>query len=142
MSPVGRRQALSERAEKTRGEVLAVPRRHRGPLPAYDLLGELRDNNPRIAAPTIDRALRALTHRGRMHRLESLNACAACRSGHHEHASIRSICDDCGAVEESVAPDLLRELSSIIGKSGFAPMRHVIEIHGLCASCGAGQSPA
>ena len=66
----------------------------------------------------------------------------ACQSDRHQDASILSICDDCGIVEESAAPDLLKELSSIVGKSGFAPMRHVIEIHGVCASCGAEPVPA
>ena len=58
------------------------------------------------------------------------------------HASVQSFCDDCGAVDESVATDLLKVLSSIVDKSGFAPMRHVIEVHGVCGSCGAGQAPA
>ena len=123
-------------------EVLAVLRRRRVPSSAYDVLGELRETNPKIAPQTIYRALSALTERGRVHRIESLNAYMACRCASHQHASILSICDDCGTVEESVAPDLLKELSSIIGKSGFAPMRHVIEVHGVCRSCGAGQAPA
>ena len=133
---------MSKRGEETQAEVLAVLRRHRGPLSAYDVLGELRDSNPKIAPQTIYRALAALKERGRVHRLESLNAFIACQCGRHHHASILSICDDCGAVEESEAPDLLNELSSIIRMSGFAPMRHVIEVHGLCASCGAGRAPA
>ena len=133
---------MSKRGEKMQAEVLAVLRRRGGPLSAYDVLGELREANPKIAPPTIYRALAALTERGRVHRLESLNAYIACKCDRHQHASILSICDDCGTVEESVAPDLLKQLSSIIGKSGFAPMRHVIEVHGVCASCGAGQLPA
>lgn len=133
---------MSKRGEKIQAEVLAALRRRRGPLSAYDVLGELREANPKIAPPTVYRALAALTERGRVHRLESLNAFIACQCDRHQQASILSICDDCGAVEERVAPDLLNELSSIIGISGFAPMRHVIEVHGLCASCGAGQVPA
>ena len=133
---------MSKRGEEIQAEVLAVLRRRRGPLSAYDVLGELREDNPKIAPPTIYRALAALTERGRVHRLESLNAFIACQCDRHQQASILSICDDCGIVEESVAPDLLTELSSIIAMSGFAPMRHVIEVHGLCASCGAGQVPA
>ena len=133
---------MSTRGETIQAEVLAVLHRRRGPLSAYDVLGELREANPKIAPPTIYRALAALTERGRVHRLESLNAFIACQCERHLHASILSICDDCGAVEESVAPDLLKALSSIIGKSGFAPMRHVIEVHGLCASCGGGRLPA
>jgi Fur family zinc uptake transcriptional regulator len=117
-------------------DVLAVLRRHGGALSAYDVLAGLREAEPGIAPPTIYRALAALIARGRVHRLESLNKFMACRSGRHRQASVLSICGDCGAVEESVAPDLPDLLSGIVGRSGFRPARHVIEIHGLCASCG------
>jgi Fur family zinc uptake transcriptional regulator len=133
---------MSKRGEKTQADVLAVLRRRGGPLSAYEVLGELRKSNPKIAPPTIYRALAALTERGRVHRLESMNAFIACRCDTHLKASVLSICDNCGRVEESVAPELLDELSSVAGQSGFQPARHVIEIHGLCASCGAGQVPA
>ena len=133
---------MTKRGEQVQSQVLAALRRHRDPLSAYGVMGELRAANPKIAPPTIYRALSALTKSGRAHRLESLNAYIACQCHPHQHASILSICDDCGTVEESVAPNLLRELSGIIGKSGFAPRRHVIEVHGLCGSCGSGQAPA
>jgi Fur family zinc uptake transcriptional regulator len=133
---------MSKRGEKMQADVLAVLRRRGGPLSAYEVLDALRENHPKIAPPTIYRALAALTERGRVHRLESMNAYIACQCDLHMQASILSICGDCGTVEESVAPDLLEELSSVAGKSGFQPSRHVIEIHGLCASCGAGQVPA
>lgn len=133
---------MSKRGEKTQADVLAVLRQRGGPLSAYDVLRELRATNPRIAPPTIYRALAALRESGRVHRLESLNAFIACRCDRHAQASILSICDDCGTVEESVAPELLEDLSSVAGRSGFRPSRHVIEIHGICASCGAGQVPA
>lgn len=133
---------MSKRGEKSQSDVLAVLRRHRAPLSAYDVLGELRRANPKIAPPTIYRALSALMEGGRVHRLESLNAYIACQFASHQHASIMSICDDCGAVEESVAPDLVKALSSIIGETGFTPVRHVIEVHGICSSCGARQATA
>ena len=130
---------MSKRGEKLQGQVLAVLRQRRGPLSAYDVLGELRETNPRMAPPTIYRALAALTAGGSVHRIESLNAFIACQCDLHDHASILSICHECGSVEENVEPDLLKELSRVIGKSGFAPRRHVIEVHGLCAACCAGQ---
>ncbi len=132
---------MGKRGEKMQADVLAVLRRRGGPLSAYDVLGKMREHHPKLAPPTIYRALAALTERGRVHRLESLNAFIACQCDRHAQASILSICDDCGAVEESVAPDLLKEISSVAGQSGFRPSRHVIEIHGLCATCGAGQVP-
>jgi Fur family transcriptional regulator, zinc uptake regulator len=133
---------MTTRGEKTQADVLAVLRRCGRPLSAYDVLGEMRESNPRIAPPTIYRALAALKARGRVHRLESMNAFVACQCDRHPGASILSICDDCGVVEESIAPDMLDALSRIAGRSGFKAARHVIELHGICASCGAGQAPA
>lgn len=126
---------MTKRGEKLQAEVLAALRRRSGPLSAYDVLWELRQNSAKIVPQTIYRALAALTDRGQVHRLESMKAFVACQCDQHQHASILSICDDCGTVEERLAPELLDELSSIVGQSGFAPKRHVIEVHGLCASC-------
>ena len=121
--------------KRMQAEVLAVLRSQRTPMSAYEMLGQLREENPRLAPPTIYRALAALTNRGSVHRLESLNAFIACRSYGHSQASILSICDDCGGVEENVSTDLLQTLSGIAARSGFAPARHVVEIHGQCATC-------
>ena len=126
---------MNKRGKRMQTEVLAVLRSHRTPMSAYEMLGCLRDENPRLAPPTIYRALAALTDRGSVHRLESLNAFIACQRDRHDDASILSICDDCGGVEENISTELLKNLSSIAGKSGFAPVRHVIEIHGQCALC-------
>ncbi|MEM6357509.1 MAG: transcriptional repressor [Pseudomonadota bacterium] len=126
---------MRHRAEKTQDAVLSVLRKQHGALSAYDLLGKLRRSKPTISAPTVYRALAALCEAGKVHRLESLNAFVACKDDCHDEASILSICDDCGAVEESVAPHVLAELSKVAGRSGFATSRHVVEIHGLCAAC-------
>ena len=123
-------------------EVLAVLRRHDGPVSAYQVLKELRNANPKLAPPTINRALAGLTERGQVRRLESLNAYIPRQCVAHQGASILSICNDCGIVEERVAPDVLENLSSILGKSGFAPTRHVIEVHGVCATCEGGKASA
>ena len=133
---------MSARGEKMRADVLAVLRRSGEPLSAYDILGRLREDNPKIAPPTIYRALGALIDAGTVHRLESLNAYMVCKCAAHQQASILSICDDCGSVEENVAPDLLDNLSKVIGESGFAPVRHVIEVHGVCSACDTRQAPA
>ena len=126
---------MNRSGKRTQAEVLAVLRSHRTPMSAYEMLGYLREENPRMAPPTIYRALAALTHSGSVHRLESLNAFIACQRNRHRQASILSICDECGGVEENVSAELLKTLSGIAEKSGFAPARHVIEIHGQCASC-------
>jgi len=126
---------MAKRRNKIQNEVLAALRRCDGSLSAYRILEELQESNPKLAPPTIYRALASLTECGQVHRLESLNAYFACQHGPHQNASILSICDECGVVDEKVEPDVFKKLSSVIGKSGFSPMRHVIEVHGHCATC-------
>lgn len=127
---------MTMQKEKTLSMVVAALDQHRGPLSAYDVLKELRQINPKIAPTTVYRALASLIKCGKVHRLESMKAFILCQCEKHRHASIFAICDHCGSVEESVAPNLLMDISSIAGQSGFATTRHVIEIYGLCASCG------
>ena len=121
--------------KRMQAEVLAVLRQNTGPLSAYGVLDALRAGNPKLAPQTVYRALKGLRQAGRVHRLESLNVYIACRSDPPCAAPILSICDDCGAVEERLAPDALKVLSGAVERSGFSPRRHVIEIHGVCAQC-------
>ena len=133
---------MSERGQRMQAQVLAVLQSRRLPMSAYEVLRCLRAEHPRLAPPTIYRALAALTERGKAHRLESLNAFIACQCDRHDDASILSICTDCGAVEENLSTDLLKTLSGITGRSGFSPMRHVIEVHGQCGTCGSAERRA
>lgn len=126
---------MSQSGKTIQTKIFGVLRRLHTPQSAYDILGELREGNPKIAPPTVYRALTALMDKGLVHRLESTKAYFACQ--HHENcqAAVMSICDDCGSVEENLAPELLRKLSRISAQSGFTPKRHIVEIHGVCASC-------
>lgn len=127
---------MGERGQQLQEQVLDIMRQRCDPASAYELLDALREGNPRIAPTTVYRALSALITRGRIHRLESLNAYVICQHDGAHDGSILSICGDCGTVEESVAPELLASLCAVTGKSGFEAERHVIEVHGTCAACG------
>ncbi len=133
---------MRPRGAKMEAAVLGVLRRHGAPLSAYDLLGRLRRSHPKLAPPTVYRALRSLTESGRVHKIESLKAFVVCRHGNDPAAAIMAICEDCGVVEETVAPDLLDALSGVAGRSGFAATRPVIEVYGLCADCGTAEQRA
>lgn len=116
-------------------KVLEMLQSRSGAMSAYDVLAELRQFNPKIAPPTVYRALTALSKQGLVHRLESINAFVACQCGHHKQAPVLSVCDVCGLVEESLAPQVLTALSDVAGQSGFAQTHQVIELHGRCAKC-------
>ncbi|MEM8579461.1 MAG: transcriptional repressor, partial [Pseudomonadota bacterium] len=100
---------MPTRGEQMQADVLAILERAPAPLSAYDILGELRKEHPKLAPPTIYRALSALPQRDRVHRLESRNAFVACQHSHHDTGTVLSVCDDCGAVEENAAPDVLED---------------------------------
>lgn len=105
------------------------------PLTAYDVLAVMKKTNEKIAPPTVYRALAALVEQGSVHRIESLNAYKACSGHDHSGTAIMAICDDCGTVEEQIAPELDDVLGKVTSKSGFKTDRHVIELRGQCASC-------
>ena len=131
---------MGKRGEEMQTAVLALLRDSKSPHAAYTLLDRLQETYPKIAPPTVYRALAALVERGQIHRLESLNAYVACQSEAHHQASVLSICEDCGIVEETFEPDIFSRLSAALRKSGFSAQRHIIEVNGICASCGPSQA--
>lgn len=127
---------MGTRGSTWQADVLDILVRRNTPLSAYDVLDELRAAHPKIAPPTVYRALAALKDQGRVHRLESLNAYIPCHCSEKGQAAILSICDDCGTVEERTEPDLVSQLTSFVETTGFEAQRHVIEVHGVCGACG------
>ena len=133
---------MGKRGKQMQTEILSILRDSKSPHSAYTLLDRLQETYPKIAPPTVYRALAALVERGQIHRLESLNAYVACQSEAHRQASVLSICEDCGIVEETFEPDIFSRLSAALRKSGFSAQRHIIEVNGICASCGPSQADA
>lgn len=126
---------MATRGEMIQTKILAALRQQSEPQSAYALLGLLRVERPRLAPPSVYRALATLMDQGLVHRLESMKAYVACQHGDHPDGCILAICNECGAVEERVSRSLIDDVSAEAGKSGFAATRHVIEIHGHCGSC-------
>ncbi len=126
---------MGERGEVLQAEMLRILDMQSGPLSAYGSLDELLKTNAKIAPPAVYRALSVLTDFGRKHRLETLNAHVVCQHDNHQNAPILLICDDSGSVEETIALNLVADISSKIGQTGFVAEHHVIEVHGTCGSC-------
>ena len=127
---------MGKRGETLQATVFDVIKRSDTPLSAYDIIGALQPAIPKIAPPTVYRALAALVKRGRVHRLDSLSAYTACKHTDCRHVSILSICERCGGVDERVSPELVVQLETVLDEAGFSAERHVIEVHGFCADCG------
>lgn len=127
--------------ELTRNQnlVLGALTKAEGPISAYGILDELREDG--IRAPLqIYRALDKLLEMGLVHRLESLNAFVACA---HEHDHLTgtaafAICKDCGKVDEFTDDVVNEQLTAWASRNGFTADRTTIELRGHCGQCAKG----
>ena len=126
---------MALRATPTQADVLQTLKQHAKPLSAYQLQEKLKPLHPKITVPTVYRALKFLVGQGAVHRVESVNAYIACQHSHHTSDAVLAICDDCGSVAETVAPDLSRSLTGLANAAGFALDHKVVELHGHCSDC-------
>ncbi|REF86453.1 Fur family zinc uptake transcriptional regulator [Methylovirgula ligni] len=122
-----------------RRRVLEILAEEGRPLGAYDMIEKIAVATGKHPAPvSIYRALDFLLENGLVHRLASRNAFLACAHGHkHEEPVVFLICEACGTVTEATSRALHREIALLGAESGFAPHSQVLEITGLCRSCGA-----
>jgi len=127
-----------ERPDLTRNQslVFGALSRAEGPLSAYTILDQLRDDGFR-APLQVYRALDKLVETGMVHRLESLNAFVACsHPGCDSHETIAfAICETCGKVAEISDEALESRLRDLAGETGFSVTKAVVELRGLCANC-------
>lgn len=126
---------MRKQAAIRQSDVLGVLNENDKPMTAYAILDQMKLDEPDLAAPTVYRALAALTDQGRAHRLESIKAFVPCRCKHEASVPVLAICEECGTVEEHDGTSLLSELSAISAQSSFNATRHIVEIHGRCDGC-------
>lgn len=105
---------------------------------AYDVLERLSAEGFGSQPPVAYRALDFLVQNGLAHRVQRLNAFAACLSPGHDHTPAFLICRSCNKVAEADAPAIRAALGESARASGFSVERMTVEALGLCASC-AGQ---
>ncbi|MBV6648452.1 MAG: transcriptional repressor, partial [Hoeflea sp.] len=107
-----------------------------GPLSAYTILDQLRDNGFR-APLQVYRALDKLVEFGMVHRIESLNAFVACShpgcDGDNTIAFM--ICEKCGQVNEITDNALAKRVKQLAGDASFALKKTTIELRGICRTC-------
>jgi Fur family zinc uptake transcriptional regulator len=102
---------------------------------AYTLLDQMRKIHPGSAPPTVYRALDFLLSLGLVHRVESINAFAACHDLTHCHHGMLLVCQRCGAVSEMHEPEIERVLLDKIKRSGYRLSNDAAELKGVCPDC-------
>jgi len=123
-----------------RADVLQLVAESARPVRAYEVLERIRESKAITAPPTVYRSLDFLLDNGFIHKLESINAFAACQSPRRPHIGTFLICDRCQATTE-VIDELLQHLLNIKSRAmGFAldARSQTLEVHGSCEGCGSG----
>ncbi len=105
------------------------------PVPAYNLLRQLRREKYNAEPPTVYRALDFLLENRLAHKIESLNAYVGCARPRQRHVGQFLICSDCNQVTELDDPELQRMIETKASRAGLEAMRQTVEITGRCRRC-------
>ena len=105
------------------------------PVPAYNLLQQLRREKHNAEPPTVYRALDFLLENRLAHKIESLNAYIGCALPQHRHVGQFLICSGCNQVTELDDAELQRMVEKKASRAGLKAMRQTIEITGRCPRC-------
>lgn len=123
-----------------RRRVLEILLEQHRAMGAYDILDILRDEGLGAQPPVAYRALDFLVSQGLAHRIERLNAFAACSHPGERHSPAFLICRVCGSVAEAQADPASGMLGDAARAAGFRIERAVVEAEGLCPNCQTGET--
>ena len=106
------------------------------PASAYDIaeaVGKMRDK--RVAANSVYRILDLFVRTNLANRIESANAYLVNSHPGCRHDCIFLICDDCGQADHFDDEKITGALRAAGKQHGYAQVRPVVELRGLCADC-------
>ena len=106
------------------------------PASAYDIAEAVsKAQGRRVAANSVYRILDLFVTSNLAMRVESVNAYVANEHPGCLHDCIFLICDTCGQTTHIDNDRIAGEVREAAEKSGFAPVRPVIEVRGKCGEC-------
>lgn len=106
------------------------------PVSAYDIAEEVgKRRGKRVAANSVYRILDLFVRTNLANRIESANAYLANAHPGCRHDCIFLICDSCGRATHLDDDGLTGALVEAAHKAGFADIRPVVELRGVCADC-------
>ena len=122
-----------------RRRVLELLLKEHRALGAYEILEFLANEGLGSQPPVAYRALDFLVQNGLAHRIERLNAYAACAHLGKAHAPAFLICKSCQKIAELDGEQVNAVVTAEAESTGFAVERIAVEIEGVCPACtGAG----
>jgi Fur family zinc uptake transcriptional regulator len=123
------------RLTPVRRKVLEILLEEHRALGAYAVLDRLAAAGFGNQPPVAYRALDFLVEHGFAHRVQRLNAFAACMAPGRDHAPVFLICEGCGVVAEGDGRAVRAALDEAAQGAGFAVTRSTVEAVGLCPTC-------
>jgi Fur family transcriptional regulator, zinc uptake regulator len=119
-----------------RGLVFAALAGFEKPASAYDIADAVsKSRGRRVAANSVYRILDLFVGANVAMRVESKNAYIANAHPDCLHDCIFLVCSTCGQATHVDDDTLSQGVRSVAKKSGFKPIRPVIEVHGTCEDC-------
>lgn len=135
------RSALTDAGEQwtdMRADVFEALAAYEKPASAYDIAESLSaSRGKRVAANSVYRILDLFVRTNLANRIESANAYLANTHPGCRHDCIFLICDKCGQATHFDDDRITGSLRDAGQKNGFADVRPVVELRGLCDSCAA-----
>ncbi len=135
------REALTQEGEQwtdMRSAVFAVLADFDKPASAYDIAETLSAaRGKRVAANSVYRILDLFVRTNLANRIESANAYLANTHPGCRHDCIFLICDKCGQATHFDDDKITASLRDAGQKNGFADVRPVVELRGVCDACAA-----
>lgn len=101
------------------------------PLSAYDIRDTALADGDRISIPRIYRVVARLMAKGRVRRVETLNAYMAGAAG----KDIIAICRHCASVTPVPIGDIAQQIRDILASRGFTVEDIMVEAQGRCRFC-------
>jgi Fur family transcriptional regulator, zinc uptake regulator len=121
-----------------REAVFAELARHDRPASAYDIADNLsRSRGKRVAPNSVYRILDLFVRSNLANRVESANAYLVNTHPGCRHDCIFLICDDCGKAMHLDDDRVTGALRAAGRDAGFADVRPVVELRGMCEDCAA-----
>jgi len=130
-----RAQAEGLRLTPVRRRVLEILASDHRALGAYDILDRLAESGAKRQPPVAYRALDYLVKHGFAHKIQALNAFAACTEAATDHVPAFFICDTCQSVAETPVRAVGDAMQAAAGRIGFALDEMNLEAVGTCPAC-------
>lgn len=106
------------------------------PASAYDIADDVgKARGKRVAANSVYRILDLFVRTNLANRIESANAYLVNSHPGCMHDCVFLICDECGQADHFDDDTITGALRAAGAKAGFANVRPVVELRGLCADC-------